>query len=141
MVLLRKTLRQTSVSKVWNTAKRFGSLLFVAGFIMGNKGSCLGGEEKTPEPVQQEEVADAPIDISGKYTCKVVSSKGKGRIVKQLGGIKAPYWLNIRKTDNGHIITKSRTGYRFRSRYDYEKIEIDTGYVPKLEIEYVKQYN
>ena len=62
-------------------------------------------------------------------------------LVKQLGGIKAPYWLNIRKTDNGHIITKSRTGYRFRSRYDYEKIEIDTGYVPKLEIEYVKQYN
>ena len=118
MVLLRKTQRQTRTSKVWNAAKRFGSLLFVAGFLMGNKGSCLGGEEKEikQESGVIERTIEMPsVDVSGEYNCK-------GKLVKNKGADPRPF-----KGRSGLSFTKKgEKGFRIKRKSAYLVSTYDT---------------
>src|SRR3989338_577092 len=136
MVLLRKTQRQTRTSKVWNAAKRFGSLLFVAGFLMGNKGSCLGGEEKEikQESGVIERTIEMPsVDVSGEYNCK-------GKLVKNKGADPRPFkgrsGLSFTKKGEKGFKIKRKSAY-LASTYDTSDLKAEGGklsFTAKLKI-------
>ncbi len=125
MVLLRKNYKPDGISRVWDAAKRFGSFLFVAGFLMGNKGSCLSEEKEVKsEPKVVERTIEIPsVDVSGEYICKGKLVKNKGADPRAFKGRSR---LSFTKKGEKGFKIKRKSAY-LASTYDTSDLKAEEG--------------